>query len=147
MPLFSIGSFAIIFDDTGGVLLCHRRDMNIWNLPGGSVESGELPTEAVVREVKEETGLEVDIDHLAGVYGKADKDEFVFSFVCQVVGGQISMTAESDACQYFTLNDLPLNTPPKQVERIHDAIRPGKQPILRRQDLPSTKEILELVNP
>jgi 8-oxo-dGTP pyrophosphatase MutT (NUDIX family) len=50
---FSIGAFAILFDDQGRVLLCHRRDRDMWNLPGGGVESGELPTEAVVRETKE----------------------------------------------------------------------------------------------
>jgi len=146
MPLFSIGAFAIIFNDAGGVLLCHRRDMDMWNLPGGGMESGELPTEAVIREVKEETGLEVVIDRLIGVYGKVDKDELVFSFVCRVIGGKYSTTDESDACQYFAMDDLPPNTPPKQVERIHDARNPGNQPVYRRQNLPSTKEILKTQN-
>jgi 8-oxo-dGTP pyrophosphatase MutT (NUDIX family) len=36
--------------------LCHRRDLDLWNLPGGGVQSGELPTEAVIRETQEETG-------------------------------------------------------------------------------------------
>ncbi len=57
--MFTIGAIAIIFDAQGRVLLCHRRDLDVWNLPGGWVESRELPTEAVVREVREETGLEV----------------------------------------------------------------------------------------
>jgi len=52
--LFTIGAFAFIFDEQGRILLCHRRDLNVWNLPGGGVESGELPTEAVVREVRED---------------------------------------------------------------------------------------------
>jgi 8-oxo-dGTP diphosphatase len=60
--LFSIGAFAVIFDAQGRVLLCHRRDMDVWNLPGGGVESGELPTETVVRETREETGLEVAVE-------------------------------------------------------------------------------------
>jgi 8-oxo-dGTP pyrophosphatase MutT (NUDIX family) len=55
--MFTIGAFAIIFDEGGRVLLCHRRDLDVWNLPGGGVESREMPDEAVVREVKEETGL------------------------------------------------------------------------------------------
>lgn len=46
--MFSLGAFAVIFDPQGRVLLCHRRDMDMWNLPGGGVESGELPDEAVV---------------------------------------------------------------------------------------------------
>lgn len=60
--MFAIGVSAVIFDARGRVLLCHRRDMDVWNLPGGVVESGELPTEAVVREAKEETGLEVSVE-------------------------------------------------------------------------------------
>jgi len=68
--VFTIGAFAIILDDQRRVLLCHRRDLDLWNLPGGGVESGELPTEAVVREVKKETGLDVAVVHLAGLYAR-----------------------------------------------------------------------------
>ena len=58
--MFTIGAFAVIFDEPGRVLLCPRRDMDAWNLPGGGVKSCELPTEAVIRETKEETGLDKD---------------------------------------------------------------------------------------
>ena len=61
-PSFSIGAFAIVFDERGRVLLRHRQDFDLWNLPGGGVESGELPTEAVIRETKEETGLDVVVE-------------------------------------------------------------------------------------
>ena len=57
--MFRFGAFALIFDDRDRVLLCLRDDLNIWNLPGGGVELGESPWEAVVREVEEETGLEL----------------------------------------------------------------------------------------
>ena len=60
--MFSIGAFAIVFDEHRRVLFCHRRDMDLWNLPGGVVERGELPTETAVRETKEETGLDVVIE-------------------------------------------------------------------------------------
>ena len=140
--MFTLGSFAIIFDAQSRVLLCHRRDMDAWNLPGGGVESGELPTEAVIREVKEETGLDVAIERLVGVYGKADKDELVFAFVCRPVGGKLSTTEESSACEYFKIGQLPPNTAPKQVERIHDALDPQAPPVFRRQSAPSTREML-----
>ena len=45
----AIGVFAIILDDGGRVLLCHRRDQDLWNLPGGGLESGETPWEALGR--------------------------------------------------------------------------------------------------
>jgi 8-oxo-dGTP diphosphatase len=140
--VFTLGSFAIIFDEQGQVLLCHRRDMDLWNLPGGGVESGELPTEAAIREVREETGLEVEITRLVGVYGKSSKDELVFVFTCRIVGGLLSITEESDECKYFSLETIPSNTSPKHVERIQDALSKG-QPIFRVQTTPSGRDLLE----
>ncbi|MFN2108804.1 MAG: NUDIX hydrolase, partial [Anaerolineae bacterium] len=108
--LYTIGAFAIIFDADGRVLLCHRRDMDLWTLPGGGMESGELPTHAVIREVKEETGLDVIVGRLVGVYGKPGRDDLVFAFACDVTGGQLTETDESDTCRYFAPDDIPLNT-------------------------------------
>jgi len=142
LTLFAIGAFAVIFDDRGGVLLCHRRDLDLWNLPGGAVESGELPTEAVVRETKEETGLDVVVERLVGVYGKADKDELVFAFVCRVTGGRLTVTDEADEYRFFRADAIPSNVSPKQVERIHDAIRQEAQPVFRTQAGPSSRELL-----
>jgi mutator protein MutT len=140
--MFSIGAFAIIFDEQGRVLLSHRRDLDVWNLPGGGVESGELPTEATVRETKEETGLDVAVERLVGVYGKEYKDEIIFAFVCHVTGGQLSATDEADESRYFDIGDIPANTLPKQVERVRDAAEGHSQPIFRVQTGPSTREWL-----
>ncbi|MFN2285790.1 MAG: NUDIX hydrolase [Anaerolineae bacterium] len=140
--LYTIGAFAIIFDADGRVLLCHRRDMDLWTLPGGGMESGELPTHAVIREVKEETGLDVIVGRLVGVYGKPDRDDLVFAFACDVTGGQLTETDESDACRYFALDDIPLNTNPKQVERVYDAVKPADQPIFKLQEGLASREWL-----
>lgn len=82
---FPIGVFGIIRDDEGRILLCLRNDYALRNLPGGGVESGESPWQAMIREVKEETGLDVEITKLVGVYTKSNKDDVVFSFECKVV--------------------------------------------------------------
>ena len=50
---FTIGVFGIILDEQSKILLVHRTDYDLWNLPGGRLESGESPWEGVVREIKE----------------------------------------------------------------------------------------------
>ncbi|MFA6271637.1 MAG: NUDIX hydrolase [Patescibacteria group bacterium] len=118
--MFTIGAFGIIVDEKKRVLLCHRRDYDLWNLPGGKVEANETPWDAVIREIKEETGLDAKITHLAGVYSKPDKNEIVFSFICEITGGEITLTDEADIIEYFSADQIPKNTSPKQVERIKD---------------------------
>lgn len=121
-PLFTIGAFAVIFDDDGRVLLCHRRDMDAWNLPGGGIEKGELPDDCVRREVREETGLEAEVEELLGVYGKPDRNELVFTFLCRITGGELLLTNETDANAYFFPDEMPPNTLLKHAERILDAV-------------------------
>jgi 8-oxo-dGTP diphosphatase len=142
---FTIGSFAIIFDTKKRVLLCHRRDMDMWNLPGGGMERGELPTETAIRETLEETGLRIAVLDLVGVYGKPDADDLVFAFLGKVTGGEISPTDEADEIKYFKVRDIPANTSPRQVERIHDALKPKGFPHIRHQNAPSSRMWLQLL--
>src|SRR5206468_2417151 len=83
---FRIGVNALIFDE-GHILLAHRRDIDWWNLPGGGMEVGETVDEAVRREVYEETGLEVEVGQLVGVYSKPQKQEIVLTLRCRVTAG------------------------------------------------------------
>jgi hypothetical protein len=54
------------------------------------------------------------------VYSKPDKNEIVFSFVCEIAGGETTLTDEADKIAYFEVDQIPKNTSPKQVERIKD---------------------------
>lgn len=60
--------FAVVRDDADRILLVRRADNGIWELPGGRVDLGESVTAAAVREVAEESGVQVKITRLAGVY-------------------------------------------------------------------------------
>ena len=139
---FIIGAFGIIFDEQKRVLLVHRRDYDLWNLPGGTLEDFESPVNAVKRETKEETGLEVEVSKLLGVYNKESKNDMAFSFLCKVVGGEITLNDEADKIEYFDIDKLPSNTVPKQVERIKDALSNPSEVIFKTQ---SGKSAIELV--
>lgn len=130
---FRVGVFALIFDDEGRVLLVHRNDIDWWNLPGGGMELGETVDEAVQREVREETGLEVVVERLVGVYSKPQKQEVVLTFRCRVVGGTLTPTEEARDCRYFPPQALPVNTLPKHRQRIEDALLNQAEAVLRAQ--------------
>ena len=132
LALFRVGVNAIIFDGSR-VLLSLRRDIGWWNLPGGGVEAGETVDEALRREVREETGLEVELERLVGVYSKPQKNEVVLAFRCRATGGQLSATVETAENRYFEPENLPRNTLPKHRQRIEDALLDRLDAIIRTQ--------------
>jgi mutator protein MutT len=117
----TLGAFAVIFDKEARIFLCHRTDRDMWNLPGGRVETHETPWEAVVREVEEETGLHVQVERLIGVYAVPQKQDLVFNFLCRATGGALRHSPESDKLDWFRSNEIPANTLPRHVERIKHA--------------------------
>src|SRR5436305_14023154 len=129
---FRIGVSAIIFEQ-GRILLAHRRDIDWWNLPGGGMEVGETVEEALRREVREETGLEVQVEHLVGVYSKPLKQEVVLALRCRIVGGELSSTEESRECRFFEPTELPPNTLPKHRQRVEDALLRQEKAVMRDQ--------------
>lgn len=140
---FVIGIFGLIFDEQDRVLLCHRRDYDLWNLPGGGLEDGETPWNGLIREVKEETGLDVEIENLAGVYSKTDKNEIVFNFRCRTISGELTLNDEADRLEYFAVDGIPSNTSPKQVERIRDALRQKTEVVLKEQTGKSSIDLMK----
>lgn len=132
MTAFRVGVFATIRDERGRVLLCHRTDCDWWNQPGGGLEGSETPWQGVVREAREECGLEVVVERLAGVYSWAPKkNEIIFSFVCRVTGGTLGTSDEADDVDYFSPDAFPPNTFPEHVSRIRDALRDDPGAMLR----------------
>ncbi len=129
---FRIAVYALIFRDRE-ILLALRRDIDWWNLPGGGLELGETVEEGVCREVREETGLEVEVDHLVGVYSKPQKQEIVLTFLCRVLSGTLTATEESRECRYFLPEAMPENTLPKHRQRVMDMLLNEKYAVLRTQ--------------
>ncbi len=107
------------------------------------MESGESPWDGVKREIKEETGLDVEVSKLTGVYSKPDKNEIVFSFICHSIGGEITLNDEADKIEFFEVNELPPNTVPKQVERIKDALTNSDTAIFKVQTGKSSIDLIK----
>ncbi len=131
---FRVSVSALIFEGER-VLLAHRRAIDWWNLPGGAVDAGETLDEALRREVREETGLEIEIGQLVGVYSKPLKQEIVLTFRCQVISGVPGEMEDDDIdeSRYFSVHDLPANTLPKHRQRVKDALLNQSQAVLRTQ--------------
>jgi 8-oxo-dGTP diphosphatase len=144
LTLFRVGVNAVIFDGPR-VLLSLRRDIEWWNLPGGGMEPGETVDEALRREVREETGLDVELERLVGVYSKPQKNEVVLAFRCRVTGGQLIATEEMAESSYFAPEELPRNTLPKHRQRIEDALLDRLDAIIRTQAT-STEEDQRLLD-
>jgi len=118
-----LGCSAIIFDDDGSFLLTRRADNGQWCLPGGGIEPGESIEEACVREVFEETGLDVKIERLIGVYSNHDQlvvypDGAKFQIVAlhfeaEIMGGVLGLSNETTACGYYSLEEI------KDMDLIH----------------------------
>lgn len=143
--LFAVSVYALIFKEKDYVLLGHRRDFDLWSLPGGGLRHGETATEGVIREVKEKTGLIVEAEQLVGVYSKPYKDELVLAFRCRPVEGEPRPSEEIAEWRYFSVDELPRNILPKHRERILDAARYQTPAILRVQNGPADLEVLGLV--
>ncbi|MGH2374210.1 MAG: NUDIX domain-containing protein [bacterium] len=122
-----LAATAVIFNDAGEVLLVSLSyDQHQWTTPGGAVDPGESPADAAVREAREETGLEVEIEALYGVYWRRDNEQIVFAFRCQVVGGALAPDGkEIVEARYFPSDALPRPMTNGTVLRIADALANG----------------------
>jgi ADP-ribose pyrophosphatase YjhB (NUDIX family) len=117
------GVAAVVRDASGRVLFMRRADDGRWGLPAGAVDPGESPADAIVREVREETGLVVRPTRVAGVFGgrrfrhrypNGDEAEYVVTvFDCAVAGGALaSRDGEALELRYFPPEHAPTLTLP-----------------------------------
>lgn len=117
---------AFVQDDEGRILMIRRTDNNLYSIPGGMVEPGESLTQAAVREVKEETGVDVEIITLIGLYSNPDhviayddgevRQEFSICFRARTIGGELRTSSESSEVHWVHPGNL-------AAMNIHPSIR------------------------
>lgn len=127
------GAAAVIVKEVNEVLLQRRGDNGLWGLPGGAIEPGEEPAEAVIREVYEETGLHVVPVSIVGIYGgqanmseysNGDRAAYIsITFKCRVTGGDLRLDGdETLELRYFDWRSLPDNILDRHRIRIEHAM-------------------------
>jgi len=129
---------ALVRNERGQILFLVRSDNGHWDLPAGAIDPGETPAQAIVREVREETGLVVEPTAVAGVFGgpgfrlrydNGDEVEYtVIVFECRVIGGELG-GLDGEAAELHFID--PAERPRLQAEFPDELFAPaGSRPVL-----------------
>lgn len=133
-PRHSVSVAAAIFDDSGeNVLLIKRRDNGRWEPPGGVLELDETIEDGLRREVREETGADIEVGPLTGVYKNIPRAIIALVFRCQVTSGFKQETKEAAAVSWKPLARLSDWVSPVYAERVASA-REGGRVSIRNHD-------------
>lgn len=130
---------AVVEDDDGRILMIHKTDNDLWALPGGGHDIGEFIRETVVREVREETGFEVEVTNIVGTYTNPNhvmayddgevRQQFSIAFSAKLVGGALRASDESREVAWVAPADL-------DMLEIHPSMRLRIQHYLDRRPSP-----------
>ncbi|WP_455645700.1 NUDIX domain-containing protein [Methanosphaera sp.] len=102
----------IIIKNNETVLIKRLNDpyKDHWALPGGFVEYGEKVEDAAIRETKEETGLDVELDELVGVYSDPQRDPrghtVTVAFKAHIIGSQLKSSSDAKDAKYVKISEL-----------------------------------------
>ena len=128
---------AVVTDEHDRIVLIRRRDNDLWALPGGGMELGESIVDTAVREVKEETGLDVEVTGLIGVYTNPHhvmaytdgevRQQFSLCFTTRLLGGDLLADSESTDIAWTASQDIPSLT-------MHPSMRLRIQHYLEHRD-------------
>jgi ADP-ribose pyrophosphatase YjhB (NUDIX family) len=117
-----VATSAVIVDDTGRILLQRRADSGNWALPGGAMDMTESLTDSVMRETKEETGLDIEVTGIVGTYTDPKhiiaytdgevRRQFNICYTAKVLRGELRASHESTALEFVDprqLDALPIH--------------------------------------
>ncbi|MET7923914.1 NUDIX domain-containing protein [Streptomyces sp. NPDC005349] len=124
---------AVVVNDSGALLMIHRTDNDLWAIPGGGHDVGESIADTVVREVEEETGIEVVVQDIVGLYTNPHhvmayddgevRQQFSICFHARPVGGELRTSSESSEVRWVSPADIDtLNVHPSIRLRIQHGL-------------------------
>jgi 8-oxo-dGTP diphosphatase len=108
-PHFQVAVGGMIFNDQGQLLLCQHtyRRLHPWGLPGGDLKPGEDPQDGIRREVREETGMQVQAVRLLLVESLKEIHQVALTYLCTGVSGEFIPNEEVYSIRYFDTDKLP----------------------------------------
>jgi 8-oxo-dGTP diphosphatase len=130
----SVSVAGVIVNDEGQALLIQRRDNHRWEPPGGVLELGESIEDGLRREVREETGLDIEPVQLTGVYKNMKRGIIALVFRCRVTGGAPATSEETEALRWAAEADVPDLASEAFAIRVLDAMRGTGQVPVRKHD-------------
>ncbi len=118
LPKFMVGAMAVVLDDRGRVLLFKHtyRGTYPWGLPGGWIKPGEDPTDAVEREIHEESGYQIRALHPLVIGGDRALRRLDLIFLCDMAGGDFRPSPEVSEAAFISLEELPGLVEPFHVQ-------------------------------
>lgn len=134
-PRHSVSVAAAIFDETGeNVLLIKRRDNGQWEPPGGVLELDETIEDGLRREVREETGAEIEVGPLTGIYKNMTRGIVALVYRCRLASPPTGATVEAEEVQWVGLGQLSSFMTEAYWVRIRDAASETAAPATRAHD-------------
>ncbi len=130
----SVSVSGVITDPQGRALLIQRRDNHRWEPPGGVLELSESIQDGLRREVREETGLDVEPLALTGVYKNITRGIVALVFRCTVTSGHLTLNDEVAAFRWASAAEVSQLTAEAYAVRILDALREEPGPAVRQHD-------------
>ncbi len=132
-----VGCSVAAFDDAGRVVLIQRSDNKRWALPGGWAEIGSAPSENALRELREETGFEAQIDRLVGIYDNkrfasvSPYQFYICLFRARITGGAATISSESLEVRLVDPSDAPSDMSVLQRTMLADAARSPERAVFQ----------------
>jgi 8-oxo-dGTP diphosphatase len=133
-PRHSVSVAGIVVDDHGRALLIRRRDNRRWEPPGGILELGETIHGGLRREVREETGLDVEPMALSGVYKNMTRAIIALVFRCKITGGALAASDEAADFRWATEAEIPRLMDQAYAIRVLDALHDSAAAAVRPHD-------------
>lgn len=124
-PAHSVSVAGVVVNDDGQVLMIQRRDNGCWEPPGGVLELDETFEEGVRREVLEETGVDVEVGQLTGVYKNMNKGIVALVFRCSARSGRAGLTDEAAQVAWLDRAEALARMTPAYAVRVNDALTDG----------------------